>query len=253
MRLVRRLALSCALPIFLLSAEARADILPPLTHLPHIAPKTIGLSFGVDGTYDVSVAFAYRFKRLFGKQFIPQVEGAYTQPLALIPGYDGGKISGTASMPFYMKNGLGVSVGLGPDVIFSKDAVGTRFGFGAEANIRPGHWGSVGVAALDLGYRIGYATCIVHKQAVSDLYGDRYPGGAPPGAASGATDGCIPAAAQRLRVGMILGGIGGQSGGGGIYIMGGYQHNFNAEGIFSSYPLTALPFYLQAGMSLIFK
>jgi hypothetical protein len=249
MRWLARLALPGLLTAVLFGADAKADTIP-ITARVSPQPNGFGLVFGMDGTWHLAVAYGRRFRNGLGRNFPLQIDAAYTQPLDLIPGYDGGRISGSVSGLVYAKNGFGATFGVGPDFVFSKDAVGKRFGFGAEVFARPGHWGSSGMIALDLSYRIGYATCIVHSAPVADLYGDRYPGAAPSGAVAGPQDGCIGAAAHRLRTGLMLAG---GTGFAGAHLAGGFQYNPNIDGILSSYPLTAAPFYLEFGLQGRFR
>jgi hypothetical protein len=241
----RSFLLPAALAIGLVATDARADTISMVSRA-NLTRDTFALAFVKDGTWGVSFAYARKFASVFLRKFPVQIELAYTQPLVLIPGYDGAKLAFAASGMYQWRNKWGVSAGVGPDVMFSKDDVGKRIGFGAEIFARPAYWGDQGMVALDVGYRIGYASCVVHGQAVADLYGDRYPGGAPAGAATGPEDGCIPAASHRLRTGALLGLAGGEGAG---FIAGGFEYHPNIDGVISAYPLTGLPFYLQITFS----
>jgi len=241
------LPLPFALAAFCVGSEARADTIP-LAFTNAMSKNIVQLGFGQNGGWSLTASYARRFNRILGK-FPIQLEAAYTQPLMLIYILDGAKLSGAASSMVYRKK-WGVSYGVGPDVVFGKDAVGKRFGFGAEVFVRPSYFADgPATLMLDLSYRLGYATCLLHGQPVADLYGDRYPGAAPPGAPMGPQDGCITAASHRLRTGLALSAVGGN---GLFHLAGGFQYNFNEKGLFSYYPLTALPFYVFLGMGMPF-
>jgi hypothetical protein len=250
MRQRRRLQLSCALALglFGLGGEARADTIPLTSRLVKTNPNSIGIAVGMDGTWALDLAYARRFRNVFGRRYPLQLEARISQPFTSIIDYGGTRLGGTVSALFYARNGLGVSAGLGPDVAFSYDTIGARFGFGGEAFVRPGFWSGTGTVMLDLGYRLGYATCMIHRQAVDNLYGDRYPG-----ASSGPQDGCIPLAAQRFRAGLILALVSPELAGGSLFVASGVQYTPQIGGVFSHYPLTPLPFYLKIGMNLMFR
>jgi len=248
MRLRRRLQLACVLASSLLVGEARADSIPLVSRLQKTNDNSAGIAFGMDGTWVLDAAFAHRLRKVSRKNFRLQLEARISQPLSLIVDYGGTRLGGTATGLIFASNGLGTTVGLGPDVAFSRDITGARFGFGAEAFLRPGYYGATGAVTFDLGYRLGYATCIIHRQAVEDLYGDRYPG-----ASTGPKDGCVPLASQRFRAGAMFAGVSPVLGGGNVYIAGGVQYSPQVGGVFSFYPLTALPFYLQVGMNMMFR
>lgn len=232
----------------LLRGEARADALPITSRLKRTNPNSVGLAFGMDGAWVLDAAFAHRFLRVFPNRFPLQLEARVSQPLSFITDYGGTRLGGTASALFYARNGLGVSAGVGPDVVFSRNVHTSQFAFGAEAFLRPGYWGDWGMIALDASYRFGYATCIIHRAPVDALYGDRYPG-----ASTGPNEGCLSPAAQRLRTGLLVAVISPANGFGGAHLAGGFQYTPQVDGIISSYPMTAVPFYLQFGLSWVFR
>jgi hypothetical protein len=252
MRLRRRLQLACVLAsgmVGLSAGEARADALPMTSNVVTPNNNSIGLQFSVDGTLNVDAAYARRFRNVFGRRYYPlQLEARLSVPLSLIPDYGGIRLGGAASALFTAKNGWGILFGLGPDALFSRNAHSSQFAFGAEGFVRPGYWMNNGLLALDLGYRLGYATCIIHRAPTDALFGDRYPG-----ASTGPREGCLPLAAQRFRAGLMFAITSMTAGFGGVHLAGGVQYTPQIEGVFSSYPMTALPFYVQLGASMVFR
>jgi hypothetical protein len=250
MRLRGRLQLACVLAtgmVGLSAGEARADSIPIMSRVARNG-HSVGSTLSMDGTLTFDLAYARRFRGPLGKNNPLQLEARLSLPLALIPDYGGIRLGGTASTLVAAKNGLGIVLGAGPDILFSRNDHSSQFAFGVEGIVRPGYWGSSAMVALDLQYRLGYATCIIHRAPVDALYGDRYPG-----ASAGPQEGCLPVAAQRFRFGLIFGGIdAGSSGFGGFHIAGGFQYTPQIGGIITSYPLTPLPFYVNIGAAYKF-
>lgn len=100
-------------------------------------------------------------------------------------------------------SGLGVALGLHPDVRSAEDSVARSLALGSTLTLRPGYYAPRATAALDLGYALTWATIVRPRAPVVDLFRDRYPD-ARAGDGGGA-GGVFALASHRLRLGVTGG------------------------------------------------
>lgn len=163
----------------------------------------------------------------------------------IVLGFDAWQFAAGATTLFITDSGMGVALGVHPDLRLAHDAIGTKLGIGGAVGARPGYYGKSWTLALDALASVALTTHVWHSNEVRDLFNDRYPTDAGAAAINGPRDGWYRATSHRLRLG-LAGGMA-VSKLATLHATAGFVYTPHVGGVVANPPIGPMPFFATLG------